>query len=658
MKDSENKMNEIFNKAKNIEPLISKEDARSLIENPSRYYSNNSKTNLKGTKMINIFASGIAASAVLGLLSYNYFADNFSTDSNPVQTTPKQVIVNPPKANLSNLNNNSNSDFALVDNKSSKKEPNNITKTINDIEGTNFISLSPEDAQNLGLKYEGNNIVLAGLQNTDNPILITLTKDNISSKLNDESAKTIHSVSPTYITDKRGNKILSLHAFENTTIVSNFSKNTNSDSSVSHQMETLLNLNGNENKNIVISTQTENSTDDLSDLPKNFTMSFSVSNFGDSANTFMNIHPDSIKSRINRLDELFKDKNQIFENLTKNQNLNMDFDNEDFKMDDINSFVHNILDSMFVVDSVNHRFTMNFNNLSKMNLDTAKLRKYALKLGKRNIDSLLNNRIKLGTTNSSKFYIKQYNPDENAPNKIKIVDTDENFKDEMPNMLVDSDGSMQINVVESDGSKLNIKTLTNNTEMQSNNIILNLPNNATMSSKINSRSLPTDLESIAKINTLVPIGVGFKAGEIDYILWCDATSELAERLPAEIRDRLMPEIKALENKSTECKTSPVAGEPYLDIWKTCSGAVEALNAYPNPAREDINVSFTLNAERKVNISVNDLFGNRVQLLDSDRIMQAGQHTEHFKLNSIPSGMYYIVVQTDKGEKTLQRIIIQ
>lgn len=658
MKDSENKMNEIFNKAKNIEPLISKEDARSLIENPSRYYSNNSKTKLKGTKMINIFASGIAASAVLGLLSYNYFADNFSTDSNPVQTTPKQVIVNPPKANLSNLNNNSNSDFALVDNKSSKKEPNNISKTINDIEGTNFISLSPEDAQNLGLKYEGNNIVLAGLQNTDNPILITLTKDNITSKLNDESAKTIHSVSPTYITDKRGNKILSLHAFENTTIVSNFSKNTNSDSSVSHQMETLLNLNGNENKNIVISTQTENSTDELSDLPKNFTMSFSVSNFGDSANTFMNIHPDSIKSRMNRLDELFKDKNQIFENLSKNQNLNMDFDNEDFKMDDINSFVHNILDSMFVLDSVNHRFTMNFNNLSKMNLDTAKLRKYALKLGKRNIDSLLNNRIKLGTTNSSKFYIKQYNPDENAPNKIKIVDTDENFKDEMPNMLVDSDGSMQINVVESNGNKLNIKTLTNNTEIQSNNIILNLPNNATMSSKINSRSLPTDLESIAKINTLVPIGVGFKAGEIDYILWCDATSELAERLPAEIRDRLMPEIKALENKSTECKTSPVAGEPYLDIWKTCSGAVEALNAYPNPAREDINVNFTLNAERKVNISVNDLFGNRVQLLDSDRIMQAGQHTEHFKLNSIPSGMYYIVVQTDKGEKTLQRIIIQ
>lgn len=658
MKDSENKMNEIFNKAKNIDPLISKEDARSLIENPSRYYSNNSKTNLKGTKMINIFASGIAASAVLGLLSYNYLADNFSTDSNPVQTTPKQVIVNPPKANLSNLYNNSNSDFALVDNKSSKKDPGNITKTINDIEGTNFISLSPEDAQNLGLKYEGNNIVLAGLQNTDNPILITLTKDNITSKLNDESAKTIHSVSPTYITDKRGNKILSLHTFENTTIVSNFSKNTNSDSSVSHQMETLLNLNGNENKNIVISTQTENSTDELSDLPKNFTMSFSVSNFGDSANTFMNIHPDSIKSRMNRLNELFKDKNQMFENLSNNQNLNMDFDNEDFKMDDINSFVHNILDSMFVVDSVNHRFTMNFNNLSKMNLDTAKLRKYAMKLGKRNIDSLLNNRIKLGTTNSSKFYIKQYNPDENAPNKIKIVDTDENFKDEMPNMLVDSDGSMQINVVESDGSKLNIKTLTNNTEMHSNNIILNLPNNATMSSKINSRSLPTDLESIAKINTLVPIGVGFKAGEIDYILWCDATSELAERLPAEIRDRLMPEIKALENKSTECKTSPVAGEPYLDIWKTCSGAVEALNAYPNPAREDINVNFTLNAERKVNISVNDLFGNRVQLLDSDRIMQAGQHTEHFKLNSIPSGMYYIVVQTDKGEKTLQRIIIQ
>ncbi len=651
-------MNEIFNKAKNIEPLISNEDARSLIENPSRYYSNNSKTNLKGNKMINIFASGIAVSAVLGLLSYNYFADNFSPDSNPVQTTPKQVIVNPPKANLSNLNNNSNTDFALVDNKSSKKEPSNITKTINDIEGTNFISLSPEEAQNLGLKYEGNNIVLAGLQNTDNPILITLTKDNINSKLNDESAKTIHSVSPTYITDKRGNKILSLHAFENATIVSNFSKNTNSDSSVSHQMETLLNLNRNENKNIIISTQTENSTDNLSELPKNFTMSFSVSNFGDSANTFMNIHPDSIKLRMYRFNELFKNNNQMFENLSNNPNLNIDFDNEDFKIDDINSYVNNILDSMFVVDSVNHRFTMNFNNLNKMNLDTAKLRKYALKLGKRNIDSLLKNRIKLGTTNSSKFYIKKYNLDENSTNKIKIVNSDENFKDEMPNMLVDSDGSMQINVVESNGSKLNIKTLNKNNQMQSNDIILNLPENATMSSRINSRNLPTDLESIAKINTLVPIGVGFKAGEIDYILWCDATTELAERLPAEIRDRLMPEIKALENKSTECKTSPVAGEPYLDVWKTCSGAVEALNAYPNPAREDINVNFNLNAERKVNISINDLFGNRIQLLDSDRIMQPGQHTEHFKLNSIPSGMYYIVVQTDKGEKTLQRIIIQ
>jgi hypothetical protein len=139
----------------------------------------------------------------------------------------------------------------------------------------------------------------------------------------------------------------------------------------------------------------------------------------------------------------------------------------------------------------------------------------------------------------------------------------------------------------------------------------------------------------------------------------EPTSEVIANLPDDIRANLGPEFKALADADNFCEVFPkTGGEPFLDIWRGCSGDVKHMKVYPNPASENINVEYELGGERDVTISLHDMYGRRIRQLGSYPSHPAGSHTEAYELGRLEAGMYLISIQTNSGEQAVQRVIIK
>jgi hypothetical protein len=169
------------------------------------------------------------------------------------------------------------------------------------------------------------------------------------------------------------------------------------------------------------------------------------------------------------------------------------------------------------------------------------------------------------------------------------------------------------------------------------------------------------------INKLLPVEIPLpnardKQGNIlkdfSFILWLNLDEVTYDLLPERVRNEVKPEFDALtKTEGAVCGYSPNEdGENYLDVWRTCAGAIEELNASPNPTDGLVNLSFKLKENRNISISVNDVFGKKVQDVVVNRRMNKGEIFESFQLKAPEAGMYLIVVQTNAGEQAVHRII--
>ena len=170
------------------------------------------------------------------------------------------------------------------------------------------------------------------------------------------------------------------------------------------------------------------------------------------------------------------------------------------------------------------------------------------------------------------------------------------------------------------------------------------------------------------INKLLPVEIPLpnakdKQGNVmkdfSFILWLSLDAETYELLPERLRREVKPEFDALtKTEGAVCGFSPNEdGENYLDVWRTCAGAIEELNASPNPTDGIVNLSFLLKENRNVTITVNDVFGKKVQDVVVNRRMNKGEILESFHLNAPEAGMYLVVVQTNAGEQAVHRVIL-
>lgn len=80
-----------------------------------------------------------------------------------------------------------------------------------------------------------------------------------------------------------------------------------------------------------------------------------------------------------------------------------------------------------------------------------------------------------------------------------------------------------------------------------------------------------------------------------------------------------------------------------------------LNVYPNPAADQLQLSYTLDQNADVQISLCDLAGRTVLTLDNAQ-QSAGTHTQSLATNELPNGIYLAKISYH-NQAYLQKIII-
>ncbi len=81
----------------------------------------------------------------------------------------------------------------------------------------------------------------------------------------------------------------------------------------------------------------------------------------------------------------------------------------------------------------------------------------------------------------------------------------------------------------------------------------------------------------------------------------------------------------------------------------------AVNVYPNPASESLNVEFSLLKDADINISLSDISGKK--LIDKDYSAKAGINKLPFEVSNLPKGYYLLKVDTNSGSLNF-KIIVQ
>lgn len=147
----------------------------------------------------------------------------------------------------------------------------------------------------------------------------------------------------------------------------------------------------------------------------------------------------------------------------------------------------------------------------------------------------------------------------------------------------------------------------------------------------------------------------------EYLLWYDPTPEFIALLPERYRTGLEREVAAAKKYATKCEI-PTEEERkaipgYFDSWRSCDGVLKIASIFPNPADVKATVRFTLAEARSVTITVHNLNGDRLAILEPTPMLPAGEHELPLDFTGRNVGVYLLALSTDKNETAIKRVII-
>jgi TonB family protein len=147
----------------------------------------------------------------------------------------------------------------------------------------------------------------------------------------------------------------------------------------------------------------------------------------------------------------------------------------------------------------------------------------------------------------------------------------------------------------------------------------------------------------------------------EYLLWYDPTSEFIALLPERYRVELGREVEAAKKYATKCEI-PTEEEKkavpgYFDSWRSCDGTLKITSIFPNPADVKATVRFTLQEARSITITVHNLNGERLAILEPTPVLPAGEHELPLDFTGRNIGVYLLALSTDKNETAVKRVMV-
>lgn len=152
-------------------------------------------------------------------------------------------------------------------------------------------------------------------------------------------------------------------------------------------------------------------------------------------------------------------------------------------------------------------------------------------------------------------------------------------------------------------------------------------------------------EQAGELNRLVPILVRNATSEhlnkeegITYddglIFWYDPQKELLSTLP----------------EASNSGVAPSSNE--------ATATITEVSLFPNPARNRSTVRLTVAEPRNLAFSIHDLLGKKVIEGGTLSAATGGSYVHELNLSELSAGVYLLVITTDKGEQSMQRLVIE
>ncbi|HTA28154.1 MAG TPA: choice-of-anchor V domain-containing protein [Bacteroidia bacterium] len=88
-----------------------------------------------------------------------------------------------------------------------------------------------------------------------------------------------------------------------------------------------------------------------------------------------------------------------------------------------------------------------------------------------------------------------------------------------------------------------------------------------------------------------------------------------------------------------------------------SNAAMAFSVFPNPAKEQVNIAYSLKKTADMEVNMYDINGRKITTL-SNSIVSEGNHTQNVILPTYITRGIYIIQLIANGQSTIQRIIIE
>ncbi|WP_026461428.1 T9SS type A sorting domain-containing protein [Adhaeribacter aquaticus] len=200
------------------------------------------------------------------------------------------------------------------------------------------------------------------------------------------------------------------------------------------------------------------------------------------------------------------------------------------------------------------------------------------------------------------------------------------------------------------------------------------------------RNFERKFDHTIDFSKLVPILVETNNADKDEaLLWFEPTPAFLEVLPSNlakeslaiINRRTPKEIEMLKshersmNREQYYRVTKVPGikelnKPNSKILngespKSASASdikLTNLIVYPNPTSEWLNLKVTMQEKQIAKIYLTNLNGQLVKVLQSSALLSADENLISFKVSELPSGMYVLILQLEKGKPLTKRIIIK
>ncbi|PIE88374.1 MAG: hypothetical protein CSA04_02235 [Bacteroidetes bacterium] len=82
----------------------------------------------------------------------------------------------------------------------------------------------------------------------------------------------------------------------------------------------------------------------------------------------------------------------------------------------------------------------------------------------------------------------------------------------------------------------------------------------------------------------------------------------------------------------------------------------SMSIFPNPLQHSTHITYNLTEESGVSLSIYDVMGNLIEVIEHNASVQAGTHTKEFRGTGLQQGIYFCILKTNKQTIT-QRLII-